>query len=405
MFDLRLTDEQLAIRAMVQEFVKQEVEPVALELDAIAGFEARYPWGVVVKGSQLGLRTLALSVANGGAGADGLTGCIVAEELAKGDIGIAVTFGQTGGLAHNYFDEIFSDEQRARFLPDFLADDRYHLAVGLHEPDTDVGYDYYVDSVPTEGDKTISTRDARGNWVVNGTKNFQTNGSVAKLMVVRTRSEAGPTALIVPMDSPGLRRTQIDAAGRRLASWAELSFENVTVPPENLVGQAGRAPALGFGPGGHVRWAAMCLGVARSAYESALAFAKTRVQGGKPIVQHQAIGLALADMATAIEVGRALTFQAAWACDHPGAPAETGLGNQPLAPAAFLFASEVASSVTLRASEVFGGSGLMRKLPMQKYIRDATVYRYAAPRDVNALKYAEALVGYRRQTSLSFVNQ
>jgi alkylation response protein AidB-like acyl-CoA dehydrogenase len=79
--------------------------------------------------------------------------------------------------------------------------------------------------------------------------------------------------------------------------------------------------------------------------------------------------------------------------------------NQPLAPAAFLFASEVATAVTLRDSEVFGGSGLMRKLPMQKYIRDATVYRYAAPHDVNALKYAEALVGYRRQTSLSFVNQ
>ncbi|MCC7103930.1 MAG: acyl-CoA dehydrogenase [Chloroflexi bacterium] len=296
------------------------------------------------------------------------------------------------------FDSAMNDEQRERVLPVFLADDAFHLAIAFHEPDTDIGYDYFSEEAPVEGDRTVARQRGDGSWVVNGVKNFQTNGVIAKLIAVRAKTDAGPTMFLVPGDSKGLHRQALEPAGRRLAAWSELSFEDCVVGPENVLGAPGRPPITRLGAGSAPRQGAANLGVGRAAFEAALDYAKSRVQGGKRIIQHQAVGLALADMATKLEAARALIYRGAWAADHPedyAAAEGTPLGRMPV-----LFAAEMAFEVAVRASTLFGGVGLSRAMPLQKYIRDTQVYHHSAPRDIGYLKIAELLAGFKREKPL-----
>ena len=142
MFDFTLTEEQLALQRLIRDFIKREIEPVAKEREAIGDPLKRMPWDIIVKLSKLGVRTLALKKEYGGASADCLTCCIVIEELSVGEMGIATLIAQTLKFT-NYFNKAMNDEQRARFLPDFVKDDTYLLATGTTEPDTDKGYRYY----------------------------------------------------------------------------------------------------------------------------------------------------------------------------------------------------------------------------------------------------------------------
>src|ERR1035437_9111631 len=128
MFNLHLTSEQQTIRDTVRNFVQREIKPIALERERLENFEERFPWEVLDKASRIGLRTLALSEEAGGAGADNLTSCIVTEELAVGDVGIAATLGQTSALARVWFDRAVTAEQRARFLPPVMDAGRHGLA-------------------------------------------------------------------------------------------------------------------------------------------------------------------------------------------------------------------------------------------------------------------------------------
>ena len=177
MFDLHLTAEQLEIRNTVRDFVMREIKPVAVQLDRLEKFDRHFPLELLDEASHMGLRTLALSEELGGAGADHLTCCIVAEELAAGDVGIASTLLQTSTLGHIWFDQLMTPEQRARFRPQFLADDRYHLAFADHEPDTDPdsGWNYHAPHAADIKIRTIATRDSNGDWVVNGIKDLVPN--------------------------------------------------------------------------------------------------------------------------------------------------------------------------------------------------------------------------------------
>src|SRR5512139_3397259 len=137
MYDLQLTQEQLEIRDTVREFVTNEIKPVSIKPARMEALDRRPPADLLEKASQMGLRTLALSEALGGAGADGITACIVAEELAAGDPDIAAVLVETSTLAHILFDQLMSAEQRERFLPQFAKDDSAQLALAAHEPDSD----------------------------------------------------------------------------------------------------------------------------------------------------------------------------------------------------------------------------------------------------------------------------
>src|ERR1700682_3564428 len=171
MYSLHLSPEQLEIRDTVRDFVAQEVKPRALEPKRLEARERPLLIDVLDKASQMGLRTLALTEELGGAGADNLTCCIVTEEIALGDPDVAAVLAQTSTLAHALFDGAMTPEQRERFLPPFLADDRYHLALAEHEPDNDttLGINYHRARTSDAGVKTSAVRS--GNvWIVNGVK-------------------------------------------------------------------------------------------------------------------------------------------------------------------------------------------------------------------------------------------
>ena len=192
MFDIRLNEQQLAFRNLAREFADNEIKPRALELDKLPNWEDRIPRETLKKGSQLGFRTFALQEKNGGAGAsDHLTACLVAEELAAADIGTAYYFMLTARRARDWFELRMTDQQREYFLPQFLNDDFYFTTVAIHEPDTDLGFDYYTETPPTARFKTRATEQPDGSWIINGAKNFQTVGYMAKLLVTMAQTDAG----------------------------------------------------------------------------------------------------------------------------------------------------------------------------------------------------------------------
>src|SRR5450631_728537 len=184
MFDIRLSDEQRAYRDLARKFAENEIKPIALELDKKPDWEDRIPWEVLKKGSKLGFRTFALSEENGGAGAsDHLTACLIAEELAAGDTGTAYYYMLTARRARDWFELRMTPEQRAYFLPKFVSDDLYFTTVAIHEPETDFGFDYFTETPETARYRTKAVEQPDGSWVINGAKNFQTVGYLAKLLV------------------------------------------------------------------------------------------------------------------------------------------------------------------------------------------------------------------------------
>jgi alkylation response protein AidB-like acyl-CoA dehydrogenase len=404
MFDLHLTEEQIKIRDMVREFAKNEIAPTANARDQKENFDERFPWEVMEKASKLGLRTFGLSEQHGGMGVDALTACIIIEELAVGDVGVSATLGQTSALAHAWFDVAFSKAQREKYLPEFLADHHYHLSTAGHEPDTDLGFCYHRPPAANAGYKTTAIRDSNGDWIINGVKNFITSAPIAKLLVVHVRAKMNkddpgkPATFIVRGGHPGLTIREHDKVGRRLGSNGELSFVDCRVKADDLLGEVGKSPFAATAMGRrNPRFQAMNLGIGRAAYEAALDYAKMRKQGGHVLVEHQAIGLTLASMAIKLEAARALIWQSAWASENRDAYNDGSLPDLPLQSIAKVYTSEAVQQVVLDAAQMFGGMGVMREMPAQKYVRDALIFLHSEhSNDVARLKIAEDLVGFQR---------
>ena len=402
MFSLKLSPEQIEIRRTVRQFAEKEIKPIALARDREEDFDKRFPWHVLAKAEKLGLRTLALSEKNGGGGADALTDCIVAEELAAADAGVAATLNHTSDLARLFFDHYMTDEQRDRFLPAFLRDERFHLAIAGHEPDTDLGWTYHRPTIDGTGYRTAAVEHG-GDWIINGTKNFITNAPIAKLMLVQVQTGpkrggmSGVSMIFVERDTPGVTVYEHDKVGRRLGSNGEVVLENCRVPAANMV-SAGKDPLTERMTQGRARprFQALNLGIGRAAYEAALEYARMRVQGGRPIIEHQVVAIRLADMAIALEQVRSLIWQAAWAADHLDAYQDGSLPDLPLQSIAKVATSETVLRVATDAAQIFGGMGVMRELPMQKYVRDALIFLHSEhANDVARLKIAEYLAGWQ----------
>jgi len=266
MYNLRLSSEQLEIRDTVRDFVEREIKPVVLKAERLEGLERRLPMELLDQASQLGLRTLALSEERGGAGADALTSCIVTEELAAGDPDLAAALAETSALGRALFDQLMSQGQRDRFLPQFLKDDRYHLAHAAHEPGSydALGVNYHR---PAPADAPIATTAVRaGNvWVINGLKDCVANAPVARLIAVQARTGTkGVSTLLVPRETPGLSVREHDAAERWFhGSCGEVILEECCVPAENLLGQEVETTD------GRGWFQALNLGIGRAAYEAA----------------------------------------------------------------------------------------------------------------------------------------
>jgi alkylation response protein AidB-like acyl-CoA dehydrogenase len=397
MYDLQLSDEQRAIRDTVRDFVAQEIKPFALKPENLEPFERKLPMALLDEASAIGLRTLALSEEAGGAGADALTCCIVAEELAVGDVDLASVLAETAVLGGMLFERLMSPAQRDRFQPRFLDGRNCHLALADHEPgaDTTLGVNYHrpIDNKAAIATNAVRARD--GDWLVNGVKDHVANAPVAQLFAVEVRiaaagSDAGSAAmLLVPREAPGLSVREVERPDAHGSS-GDLVLCDCRVPAANLLGAAsvGHRPPVAE---------AINLGIGRAAYEAALDYARLRVQGGRRLIEHQAIGTRLAEIAVRLAAARAMIWQAAWASDHPEAAAECSLGDLPLLSAVRVFTSEAVYRAVKDAAECFGAMGVMRDMPLQKYVRDARVCLHAGNGNSEAkLRIAEALAGYSR---------
>ena len=395
MFDIRLNDEQRAFRQLAREFAEKEIKPIALELDSRPNWEDRIPWDVLRRGSQLGFRTFVLQEENGGAGAsDHLTACLVAEELAAADIGTAYYFMLTARRARDWFELRMTQEQRDYFLPRFLEDDTYFTTVAIHEPDTDLGFDYYTETPADVAFRTRAVEQPDGSWVINGAKNFQTVGYLAKLLVVIAQTDDGPRAFLVEGDSPGLVRRPMSKIGRRVGDNAEIFFDEVTVPKGRILGP----PAPGrTDMGTLVTIAALTLGLGRAALEETIKYTQERVAGGKPIAQHQAVGLELAEMATNLEAARRLIWAAAWAKDHPEAFEDGSAEYQPYEYMATVFTGNAVQRLTEQGMALFGGMGVISGMPIEKYVRDAHIQKHISFQVPLKFRITETLTGYKRK--------
>jgi alkylation response protein AidB-like acyl-CoA dehydrogenase len=394
-FDIRLNEQQLAFRDLAREFAENEIKPYALELDKKPNWEDRIPWETLKKGSQLGFRTFALQEENGGAGAsDHLTACLIAEELAAADIGTAYYYMLTARRARDWFELRMTQEQRDYFVPRFVKDDLYFTTVAIHEPDTDLGFDYYTETPETASYKTRAVEQPDGSWVINGAKNFQTVGYLAKLIVTMAQTKDGPRAFLVEGESPGLVRHPMSKIGRRIGDNAEIFYDNVRVPKGRILAPnpPGRTDI-----GTHVTIASLTLGLGRAALEETLKYTQERVSGGKPIIQHQAVGLFLADMATNLEAARRLIYTAAWAKDHPEAFADGSIPWQPYELMALAFTGTAVQRLTEQGMELFGGMGVVQGMPIEKYVRDALIQKHISFPFPTRFKIVEALAGYKRK--------
>ncbi len=226
---------------------------------------------------------------------------------------------------------------------------------------------------PKAGTRTTANLDGN-EYVINGTKCFITNGAQAKLYILWAKTDItkgasqGLSTLLVPADTIGISIGKIeDKMGQRLSSQAEIIFEDVRVPKEKLLGREGDGIpiCLDFLATGSIGVGALCVGLARAAYEIALDYSKQRVVLGQPIINHQAIGFMLADMRMKIEASRALVWKLAWENDN------VERGN--LTAMAKIYASDMVMSVTTDAFQVLGGYGYMKDYPLEKYMRDAKI--------------------------------
>ena len=404
MYNLHLSTEQLEVRDTIRDFVTREIKPVVLKAQRLEICDRRLPMQLMDQASQMGLRTLALSEDRGGAGADHLTCCIVAEELATGDADVAAALSTTSWLGHLLFDHVMNDAQRERFLLKFVNDGDFHLAFANHETQTDtrLGVNYHRPAPPDVALETVAAKAASGEWIINGVKDYVANAPIAALFTVTVKipGQPVPKVLLVPADAPGLI-VRVHEKPWSHGCCGEVTFKDCRVPADNLLGDDAAALLACFLGNAMPLFQALNVGIGRAAYEAALDFAHLRVQGGRPLIEHQAIGTKLAEIAIRLEVARASVWRAAWASDHPEAIADGSLPDLPLQAVAQIFTSEMMLKATKDAAEIFGAMGVMRDMPLQKYIHDARVCQHNGNGNSDAkLRLAEVIAGFRRSAHL-----
>jgi alkylation response protein AidB-like acyl-CoA dehydrogenase len=393
MYNLCLSPEQLEFRDTVRDFVAREIKPVALKPERLESFQRPLLADILGKVSQMGLRTMALPEELDGAGADVLTCCIVIEELALGDVDVAAVLAETIRLSR-VFARAVKPSQRDRFLRQFAEDGRFHLAFA-GRADTRLGVNYHRPS--GEQQEPVSARRSdSGDFIINGSAESVHNAPLAKLFAVAAVSKGKPQLLLVPHDAPGLSVREQDSRLRLHGVAGAVVFTDCRVSAEHRL-DVDAASIHAVGERGGPLAQALNLGIGRAAYEAALAYTPLRVQGGRRIIEHQAIGTKLAEIAINLEVARAAVWRAAFASDHPEAIADHSLPDLPLAMMSKVFTSSAVYRAAKDAAELFGAMGVMRDMPLHKFVHDAFVCLHAG--DGNGddkLRIAEALADYRR---------
>jgi butyryl-CoA dehydrogenase len=353
------TEDQLAVQKTAREFAQTEVLPKAAEIDR----EHRHPAELVKRMAELGFLGMAVPEEYGGAGLDHVSYALAMEEIARACASTAVIMSVNNSLVCDPLYRFGTEAQKQQWLAP-LAKGELLGCFALSEPEA--GSD-------AAAQKTTATKDGDG-WVLQGTKNWITNGPVADVCVLfamndRAAGHKGITAFIVPLKHPGVRvGTPDEKLGIRGSKSSQIFLDDVRLSGDHLLGEvgAGFKVAMGTLDGGRIGIAAQALGIARAALEDALAYAQQRRTFGQPIIKHQAIAFKLADMATEIDAARLLTLRAAWLKD----------GKQPYgkeAAMAKLYASDVANRAAREAIQVFGGNGYVTEYPVERHFRDAKI--------------------------------
>ena len=359
MMNFQLTEEQLAVQEAARDFAQSELLPEVIERDT----EARFPKEQIQKMGALGFMGMMVDPAYGGGGMDTISYVIAMEELSKIDASASVSMSVNNSLVCCGLDNYGTEEQKQRYLTK-LATGAQIGAFCLSEPEAGSDATSQQTTATLEGDY----------YLLNGTKNWITNGSSASIYLVIAQTDAckghkGISAFIVEKGWDGfVVGKKEDKLGIRGSDTHSLMFTDVKVPVQNRIG------AEGFGftfaietlNGGRIGIAAQALGIASGAYELALAYSKERKAFGKPISQHQAIQFKLADMATQIEAARLLVYKAAWLKDE-------GKDYAQASAMAKLYASEVAMNVTIEAVQVHGGYGYVKEYHVERLMRDAKI--------------------------------
>ncbi|HZN55194.1 MAG TPA: acyl-CoA dehydrogenase family protein [Candidatus Polarisedimenticolaceae bacterium] len=355
--DFRLTEEQEFLRRSVREFAESEIRPHVMHYDEAQEF----PRELVRRAAEQGYYGVLFPEELGGAGLGYVEYVIVVEELSRVDGSIGISAAAHNSLCTNHVFACGSDAQRRAYVPK-LASGEWIGAWSLTEPTagSDAG-----------GTKTSAKPAPGGGWVLNGSKTFTTHGSVADLTIVFAvtdpgKGQKGISAFALEKGTPGFRPGKKEnKMGLRASDTAEVIMEDCAVPAEAMVGGRGEGfvDAMKILDGGRISIAALALGMARGAYEAALAYSKERHQFGKPISEFQAIQHMLAEMATRLDAASLLVYRAAAMKD---AGEKTTLESS----MAKLYASEIGVWVADRALQIFGGYGYVKDFPVEKYYRD-----------------------------------
>ena len=353
---MELTGEQRLIRETIREFAEAEMRPAVDEADENQAFPEDVWDGL----ADLDLTGLTVPEEFGGFGAEEVTKAVVNEELAYGHLSVATALS-VHALATSCIDRFASDAQREAWLPE-MATGRPVGAFALSEPEAGSNPAEMTTEARLEGDK----------YVINGKKQWITNGQRAGVVVVFAKTDRDDpetvTQFLVPADAPGLEvGKKEDKLGLRASDTTSLIFEDVRIPAENRLTDVGEGLKAAFSilTGGRIAIAAQAVGVAQAALDDAVAYANEREQFGKPIIDHQAIGHKLADMATNVRAARLLTRDAARRNDDALDAMAASMAKY--------FASETAVDVANEAVQIHGGYGYTKDFDVERYYRDAKI--------------------------------
>ncbi|RVU01610.1 acyl-CoA dehydrogenase [Mucilaginibacter limnophilus] len=357
--DFQLSEEQLMVRQAARDFAQAELKPGVIERDE----HQKFPAEQIKKLGELGFLGMMVSPQYGGSGLDAVSYVLVMEELSKVDASASVVVSVNNSLVCYGLEKYGSDFQKEKYLIP-LAKGEVIGAFCLSEPE--------AGSDATSQHTTAI--DMGDHYLINGTKNWITNGGTASTYIVIAQTDPakkhhGINAFIVEKGMEGFTvGPKENKMGIRGSDTHSLMFSDVKVPKENRIGEDGFGFtfAMKILEGGRIGIAAQALGVASGAYELSVQYAKERQSFGKPIAQHQAIQFKLADMATEIEAARLLCLQAAWLKDN----------NQPYGNAsamAKLFASQTAMKTTVEAVQIHGGYGYVKEYHVERLMRDAKI--------------------------------
>lgn len=355
--DFLLTQEQEILKESIKNFAQKEIQPLIKDSDE----KGKWPEELTIKLAEMGLLGIIIPTEYSGVGYSNVDYVIILEEISKVDASAGLVIAAHNSLCSNHINLFGTEEQKNKYLTR-LASGQTLGAWGL----TEAGAGSDAAALKTRAEKKGD------HWVLNGSKLFITNGSLAEIHVVMAvtdpeKQRKGISAFILEKGMDGFRAgKKEDKLGVRAADTSELVFEDVKVPAENLIGEEGKGykQAMTILDGGRVSIAGFSLGIAAASLESSLKYAKERVQFNQPIANFQAIQWMLADGFTELEAARLLTYRAAFLEDQGKiVPKESAMAK--------LFASELAVKVSATAVQIHGGYGFTKDYPVEKFYRDS----------------------------------